>query len=150
MAEGEGREALPHAAPGERDAESLPFETGTFDVVYSNGVLHHTPNTRAVVQEILRVLKPGGRIMILEITPPRSAVSRYVFRAYFEKVLPRVMRLSTGSADAELLLRYNWDTIAHCVPADAILDSLRSSGFVDVKHRARGGLICEYIGSKSP
>jgi hypothetical protein len=45
-------------------------------------------------------------------------------------------------------LRYYWDTIAHCVPADAILESLRSSGFVDVKHRARGGLISEYIGSK--
>jgi demethylmenaquinone methyltransferase/2-methoxy-6-polyprenyl-1,4-benzoquinol methylase len=65
-------------------------------------------------------------------------------------VLPRVIRLSTGSAEGELLLRYYWDTVAHCVPAAAILESLRSSGFVDVKHRARGGLLSEYIGSKSP
>ena len=43
------------------DAERLPFEDASFDVVYSNGVLHHTPNTRNVVQEIRRVLRPGGR-----------------------------------------------------------------------------------------
>ena len=47
------------------DAESLPFEDDTFDVVYSNGVLHHTPNTRRVVQEIRRVLKPGGTAIVM-------------------------------------------------------------------------------------
>jgi glycosyltransferase involved in cell wall biosynthesis/ubiquinone/menaquinone biosynthesis C-methylase UbiE len=47
------------------DAEELPFETGTFDLVYSNGVLHHTPNTSAAVAEIFRVLKPGGRVIVM-------------------------------------------------------------------------------------
>jgi ubiquinone/menaquinone biosynthesis C-methylase UbiE len=42
------------------DGERLPFPDNTFDVVYSNGVLHHTPDTAAAVQEIHRVLKPGG------------------------------------------------------------------------------------------
>jgi ubiquinone/menaquinone biosynthesis C-methylase UbiE len=47
------------------DAESLPFPDHAFDVVYANGVLHHTPNTRAVVQEIRRVLKPGGKAIVM-------------------------------------------------------------------------------------
>jgi glycosyltransferase involved in cell wall biosynthesis/ubiquinone/menaquinone biosynthesis C-methylase UbiE len=47
------------------DAESLPFEDGTFDLVYSNGVIHHTPNTRRTVAEIFRVLKPGGRAIVM-------------------------------------------------------------------------------------
>jgi len=47
------------------DAESLPFADGSFDVVYSNGVLHHTPNTTAVVAEIRRVLRPGGRAIVM-------------------------------------------------------------------------------------
>lgn len=47
------------------DAEKLPFEDNTFDVVYSNGVIHHTPNTQTVVEEIWRVLKPGGRAIIM-------------------------------------------------------------------------------------
>jgi len=48
-----------------RDAESLPFPDGSFDLVYSNGVLHHTPDTRAVVAEIRRVLRPGGRAIVM-------------------------------------------------------------------------------------
>ena len=47
------------------DAETLPFPDDTFDVVYSNGVIHHTPNTRSVVREMRRVLKPGGRAIVM-------------------------------------------------------------------------------------
>lgn len=47
------------------DAESLPFDDDTFDVVYSNGVIHHTPDTPRVVREIYRVLKPGGKAIIM-------------------------------------------------------------------------------------
>lgn len=47
------------------DAETLPFDDGVFDVVYSNGVIHHTPNTANVVYEMLRVLKPGGKAIVM-------------------------------------------------------------------------------------
>jgi SAM-dependent methyltransferase len=47
------------------DAERLPFDDNSFDVVYSNGVLHHTPNTRQVVAEIKRVLRPGGKAIVM-------------------------------------------------------------------------------------
>jgi ubiquinone/menaquinone biosynthesis C-methylase UbiE len=47
------------------DAESLPFDDNTFDLVYSNGVIHHTPNTAQAVAEIFRVLKPGGRVIAM-------------------------------------------------------------------------------------
>lgn len=47
------------------DAENMPFEDGSFDVVYSNGVIHHTPNTRRVVDEMHRLLKPGGKAIIM-------------------------------------------------------------------------------------
>jgi glycosyltransferase involved in cell wall biosynthesis/ubiquinone/menaquinone biosynthesis C-methylase UbiE len=49
----------------QQDAESLVFDDKAFDLVYSNGVLHHTPNTRHVAREILRVLKPGGRVIVM-------------------------------------------------------------------------------------
>lgn len=47
------------------DAERLPFEDGSFDLVYSNGVIHHSPNTPEMVREMHRVLKPGGRVIAM-------------------------------------------------------------------------------------
>jgi ubiquinone/menaquinone biosynthesis C-methylase UbiE len=47
------------------DAESLPFENDSFDLVYSWGVLHHTPDTARAFREVLRVLKPGGLVRVM-------------------------------------------------------------------------------------
>ena len=47
------------------DAENLPFDDNHFDVVYSFGVLHHTPNTEKAIAEALRVLKPGGKVIVM-------------------------------------------------------------------------------------
>jgi ubiquinone/menaquinone biosynthesis C-methylase UbiE len=47
------------------DAEQLPFEDSSFDVVYSYGVLHHTPDTQSAVNEVWRVLRPGGKARIM-------------------------------------------------------------------------------------
>lgn len=47
------------------DSENLPFEDNTFDLVYSWGVIHHTPETEKAIKEIHRVLKPGGQIIIM-------------------------------------------------------------------------------------
>jgi ubiquinone/menaquinone biosynthesis C-methylase UbiE len=49
----------------EADAENLPFEDAAYDYVYSWGVLHHTPNTAQTIQEIYRILKPGGRTGVM-------------------------------------------------------------------------------------
>ena len=50
---------------GVADAEDLPFEDATFDIVYSWGVLHHTPETERAIREVRRVLRPGGRASIM-------------------------------------------------------------------------------------
>ena len=47
------------------DAENLPFADGSFDLVYSHGVLHHTPDTPKTIREVYRVLAPGGRAVIM-------------------------------------------------------------------------------------
>lgn len=47
------------------DAEALPFADGSFDVVYSWGVLHHTPRCEEAIREVLRVVKPGGRVCVM-------------------------------------------------------------------------------------
>ncbi len=71
------------------DTEALPFADTTFDVVYSFGVIHHTPNTEKAVEEIYRVLKPGGQA-ILAVYHKNSifhlcAISGYLLHMRFLK-----------------------------------------------------------------
>lgn len=66
---------------GTADAENLPFDEESFSVVYSWGVLHHSPDTRAAVSEVLRVLKPGGRARIM-IYHYRSIVGYILWLRY--------------------------------------------------------------------
>lgn len=70
-----------HANVFVADAEALPFESGAFDVVYSYGVLHHTPDTKRAVQEVHRILKPGGvaKVMIYH----RPSIVGFLFWMYY-------------------------------------------------------------------
>ena len=54
-----------HGAFTLADGEHLPFASETFDVVYSNGVLHHTPDTAGAIREVHRVLRPGGTAKVM-------------------------------------------------------------------------------------
>jgi ubiquinone/menaquinone biosynthesis C-methylase UbiE len=63
------------------DAEALPFEDNIFDLVYSWGVLHHTPNTQKAIAEVYRVLKPGGRIVFM-LYHKRSIIAYRLYLRY--------------------------------------------------------------------
>ncbi len=63
------------------DAEQLPFADDTFDLVYSWGVIHHTPDTEAAAREIVRVAKPGGQITVM-IYNRHSLVALQAFLVY--------------------------------------------------------------------
>jgi demethylmenaquinone methyltransferase/2-methoxy-6-polyprenyl-1,4-benzoquinol methylase len=128
--------------------EKLPFDDDRFDFLSMGYALRHMADLRVALSECLRVLKPGGRLLVLEISRPRSALGQWFIRVYLETVLPLITRLSTGSAQAELLMRYYWDTIAECVPPETILSVLQASGFVEVRRRVRAGLFSEYVGAK--
>ena len=76
------------------DAENLPFADGSFDLVYSHGVLHHTPDTPRTIREVYRVLSPGGRAMIMLYY--RDSFNYYVNLGIIRRVRAQLLRTELG------------------------------------------------------
>ena len=129
-------------------AEEMPLRDDLFDMLSMGFALRHVATLETAFAEYRRVLKPGGRVLLLEVSCPRSALTRWVMRVYFQRLLPRLIRIATRDPHAPLLMEYYWDTIAECVPHATILAALRQTGFVDVEHRMFGGCISEYVARK--
>jgi demethylmenaquinone methyltransferase/2-methoxy-6-polyprenyl-1,4-benzoquinol methylase len=129
-------------------AEALPFAAERFDFLSMGFALRHVADLEVAFAECLRVLRPGGRVLLLEVTRPRSAVVRALVHLYLQRVIPVILRMTTRSAQPGLLMKYYWDTIAACVPAETILAVMRETGFVDVERKVSGGLLSEYVGRK--
>lgn len=128
--------------------EDLPFRAARFHFLTIGYALRHAADLDIAFGECRRVLKPGGRLLILEISRASSATRRGLIRLYFTVVLPWVMRLITRNRHAHMLTSYYWDTIAACVPPETILESLRRNGFADVRRDVLGGFLSEYTASK--
>jgi len=131
-------------------AEEMPLRDEAFDMLSMGFALRHVATLERTFGEYWRVLKPGGRLLLLEVSRPRSAVTRSVVRVYVRRVLPLLIRLATRNPDAPLLMEYYWDTIAECVPPETIVSALREAGFVDVDHRLLFGCLSEYLARKPP
>jgi len=127
--------------------ESLPLADEQFDFLSMGYALRHLSDLRAAFAEFHRVLKPGGRVCILEITRPTNLVQRTFLRAYMKGVLPLLSRVTSGRSDTQKLWAYYWDTIDQCLPAQQVLDALTAAGFAGVKRYSEMGMFSEYTGS---
>ncbi len=128
--------------------EHLPFANASFDMVCMGYALRHVFDLNTLFAEYTRVLKPGGRVMILELTQPRSAPARWLNRFFLQTVVPGVAQLSTGRPEARRMMDYFWDTIEHCVPPETILASLREAGFDGVTRDVRGNVLSQYLATR--
>jgi demethylmenaquinone methyltransferase/2-methoxy-6-polyprenyl-1,4-benzoquinol methylase len=128
--------------------ESLPFRNDYFDFVSNGYGLRHIPDLERTIREYRRVLKPGGRICLLEISRPRSRTGLRLSRLYLGRIVPIVAQISTGSKDSALLMKHCWATIEGWVPPEVILSALTRSGFREATHRLLLGIFSEYVALK--
>ncbi|MDH3321247.1 MAG: class I SAM-dependent methyltransferase [Betaproteobacteria bacterium] len=125
-------------------AEALPFAAGAFDFLCLGYALRHLADLETVFREFRRVLRPGGRMLVLEITRPEGRVATAVLKAYLHGVLPALARLVAHSRDTPTLYRYYWDTIEACVPPARIMATLAAAGFAGVSRNLVLGIFSEY------
>ena len=128
--------------------ERLPFAECSFDFISMGYALRHVEDLGALFGEFHRVLRPGGRVLVLEISRPESRLIRSLARFYLARLLPVLARWFTGNREVGRLLEFYWATIDECVPPPTILSALGESGFVQVERRRMYGMLSDYFAMK--
>ena len=129
-------------------AERLPVADSATDFLSMGYALRHISDLSLAFAEFYRVLRPGGRLCMLEITLPSGAVQRALLKAWLNGFVPRLAAVLTRRSDSPRLMHYYWDTIAACVPPDLILAGLRGAGFVDVRREVELAIFSAYVASR--
>ena len=129
-------------------AEQLPLPNACFDFLSMGYALRHLTDLRTTFREFFRVLRPGGRLCVLEITRPHGRIARYAMKAYMRFVIPTVTRFMTRRADTQRIWEYYWDTIESCVPTEQVLEAISAAGFSAAAHYQELGMFSEYTAIK--
>jgi len=127
------------------DAEKLPFETNHFDLVSVSFGLRNMTNKDAALREMARVLKPGGKLLVLEFSQVARPL-RKIYDLYSFNVLPQLGRLVAGDADS---YRYLAESIRMHPNQQDLKALMQASGFGHVDfHNMTCGVVALHVGIK--
>lgn len=129
-------------------AERIPYPDNSFDFLSMGYALRHISDLSAAFTEFHRVLKPGGRLCILEITCPEKALPKLLLKGYMRGVVPLLAKLAARNSDTSLLWRYYWDSIEACATPLSVLRTLESAGFEQVARHVELGMFSEFSAVK--
>lgn len=125
------------------DALELPFEDHSFDALTIGFGARNLADLDRGLDEMKRVLRPGGRLVILEITQPRRQPLKGFFALWFDRIVPLIGRLAGDSA----AYSYLPDSVRSFPAADALADRLVDAGFDQVRWTVMaGGIIAIHSG----
>jgi demethylmenaquinone methyltransferase/2-methoxy-6-polyprenyl-1,4-benzoquinol methylase len=134
-----GRERRPDLAFVAGDATRLPFSDGAFDAVTISFGLRNVVDVPGALEEMLRVTRPGGRLVVCEFSHPTWAPFRTVYTNYLMRALPKVARAVSSNPDAYVYLA---ESIRAWPDQTGLADRLRSAGWSEVAFRnLSGGIV---------
>ncbi|MDH3526190.1 MAG: bifunctional demethylmenaquinone methyltransferase/2-methoxy-6-polyprenyl-1,4-benzoquinol methylase UbiE [Gammaproteobacteria bacterium] len=127
------------------NAEQLPFADNSFDCITMGFGLRNVTDKQAALDSIYRVLKPGGRLLVLEFSHPVAAL-KPAYDFYSFKILPRLGQLFANDADS---YRYLAESIRMHPDQQTLLAMLESAGFEDCSYQnLTGGVVAVHRGFK--
>ena len=128
------------------DSENLDFEDGTFDAVTVAFGVRNFEHLERGLAEMCRVLRPGGKVVVLEFSTPERFPMKQLYRFYFKQILPRVGGLVSGDRKA---YEYLPASVFAFPQGDRFLQIMRSCGYKNVaQRRLTFGIASLYTGEK--
>ena len=130
------------------DALDLPFPENHFDVVGIAFGIRNIPNKMRALEEMRRVVVPGGQVMVLETVAPRSPFCGKLYQLYLNRILPQVARLFSQNPAA---YHYLADSIMHFPPPDVFAEQMQKVGLKKIeRYPLDFGISCLFVGHKPP
>ncbi len=114
------------------DTLSLPFPKDTFDAVTSGFLMRNVIDVPGAFLEQIRVIKPGGRVVVLESSPPKDNLLRPLIRFHLNHIIPTLGRVVTGDGDA---YRYLPDSTQRFQDPESLASIMRYKGFEAVEFK---------------
>lgn len=138
--------ALNNISVSQADAQFLPYADNSIDCITIAFGLRNVTDKALALRSMHRVLKPGGRLLVLEFSKPTSPLLTQVYDAYSFSALPFMGKLITNDADS---YRYLAESIRKHPDQETLLEMLEDAGFVDCRyHNMTGGIVAIHRGVK--
>ena len=129
------------------DAQALPFKDNSIDCITIAFGLRNVTDKDMALRSMLRVLRPGGRLLVLEFSKPTSPLLGKVYDQYSFQILPAMGRLIAQDADS---YRYLAESIRKHPDQETLLDMMRDAGFAECQyHNMTGGIVAVHRGLKA-
>jgi len=130
----------------EADALCLPFLDGSFDAATIAFGLRNLSNVERGLKELLRIIRPGGTVAVLEFSKPVGPAFSRLFQIYFTNVLPIIGRLVSGSRHA---YQYLPDSVSKFADQEQLALLMRQAGFTEVEYEnLSGGIAALHLGKR--
>ncbi|MEK9593055.1 MAG: bifunctional demethylmenaquinone methyltransferase/2-methoxy-6-polyprenyl-1,4-benzoquinol methylase UbiE [Luminiphilus sp.] len=129
------------------DAQYLPFADNSIDCITIAFGLRNVTDKAVALQSMLRVLRPGGRLLVLEFSKPTSPLLGKIYDQYSFQILPAMGRLVAQDADS---YRYLAESIRKHPDQETLLGMMEDAGFVESRyHNMTGGIVAVHQGFKA-